>query len=395
MNFDNFRSHALKEKKILKGTFFIVSTGILSSVFSTITNIVFSRFFGPSGFGLYKTSLGLAGTAAYLIDFGMKYLLPKYIPELEDNKNRQTINLIKPAVFLKIGITLLFLIIFFIFRQEISRIFFDSRENLSLITLTAILFSVISLDLTLPVLFGFQNFKLVAVTSLLVPILHIVFGLSLIFKYGVNGAIFAAILAFIFAALPAIIFIIKKLGKEPKVNNFKFKNAFLSYGLPAYFINFPTYITIFIIPLLSVFFTQKQVGFYGLSLSFYTAAQMVPVTLGNAMFPKVAKLYSQSKEKEAFATFKSLLLIYTPFVVLGALLALPLIKPLLSLLIPSFLPAHKIITIQIVAAFLFGYLAMASNYVTAIGKLKSATLINWFLSSLFLILAFFLTGLTE
>ena len=118
-------------------------------------------------------------------------------------------------------------------------------------------------------------------------------------------------------------------------------------------------------------------------------------SIGNVMFPKVAQLHSQQKADQAYGTFKRLILIYTPFVVVGIIVIIPVTEPLIRLLIPQFLPATKIIIVQTITALFFGYFAIGVNYATAAGKLRIATILNWFLSLIFLILAFYLTGSTK
>jgi hypothetical protein len=81
--------------------------------------------------------------------------------------------------------------------------------------------------------------------------------------------------------------------------------------------------------------------------------------------------------------------------ILGSFLIIPLTQPIIGLLVPSFLPAVRIIIIQTIAAFFLGYFSITVNYAIATGKLKIATILNWTLSILFLILAFSVTGLVQ
>jgi len=385
-----------KERGIIKNSVFISSTAVVSAVLSTSLNIVFSKFFGPAGFGLFKTSMGLASTVAYTLDLGTRYLIPRYIAEFEGKKEPENItHLIERTLMFKAIITVFILILSWLFSHQIAQTFFHAEKYVVLVWPTMLIFTIVFLDLTAPILLGCQNFKLLALTSILVPFFHILFGIPLAYIFGLKGVLFGAAIAFVVGSIPAIKFILKKMVIRSKIRSFSFKQAFINYSIPAYFANVPTYISIAIIPLLSLFFSQRQVGFYGLSLSFYTAAQLIPVTLSNVMFPKVAQLHSQRKESQAYQTFKRLILIYTPFAILGSLLIIPVTEPLVHLLIPSFLPATQMIIIQTIAALFFGYIALAVNYVTAVGKLKIATILNWVLSLVFLILAFYVTGLAK
>ena len=396
MNVKTYISQVKQEKKLIKNAIFMFSTGIVSAIVSILSNLIFSRFLGPSGYGLFKIAMGLASTAAYVLDIGVKFLLPRYIAEFEAKKQPEnTAHLLEKTLLVKAVIAIILLIIAWFFSQSISQIFFHSKNLEILVWPTIIVFIVIFFDLIIPILIGYQNFKLVALTSILVPFAHIIFGLPLVYILGIRGLLLSAALAFICGSVPAIRFIIKKAKRGAKLRSFSYKSAYLNYSLPAYFSSIPTYIYIAIIPFLSLFYTQKQVGYYSLSLSFFNAAQLIPLTLSNVMFPKVAQLNSRNKTTAAFQTFKRLLIIYTPLAICGSILSIPLVEPIVRLLVPTFLPATKIIIIQVISAFAMGYFFITVYYVTAIGKLKIATILNWILSISFGVLAYYLTGLIK
>lgn len=396
MILQNYISEFKKEKKLINNAAFMFATGIISAIFSMLSTIIFSGFLGPSGYGLFKIALGLAITAAYILDIGVKFLIPRYIAEFEAKKQPENIaHLLEKTLLVKAIIAIFVLIIAWLFSQSISQIFFHSKSMEILVWPTIIVFIVVFMDLIIPILIGYQNFKMVALTSILVPLNHIILGMPLVYFLGVRGLLLAASLAFISGSIPAIRFIIKKAKRGTKLRSFSYKSAYINYSLPAYFSSIPTYIYIVIIPLLSLFYTQKQVGYYSFSLSFFTAAQLFSLTLANVMFPKVAQLNSRNKKVAAFQTLKRLLIIYTPIAICGSIFSIPLVQPIVHLLTPAFLPATKIIIIQIIASFAMGYLFITVYYVTAINKLKLATIINWIVSISFGTLAYYLTGLIK
>lgn len=384
-----------KERKIIKNTILMVSMGIISAFFSTSSNLIFSRFLGPSGYGLFKIAISLASTAAYGLDFGMKILIPRYIAEFDDKKQPENIaHLIERTLSTKAIIALFIVFSAWLFSHKISQIFFHSPAMETLLWPTVLVFVIVFLDITIPILIGYQNFRLVALTSILVPFMHIIFGIPLVYLLGINGILLAAAMAFVIGSIPGIKYIIKKAKKGSKIKSFSFKNAIFNYSLPAYFASIPTYIYIVIIPILSLFFNQRQIGLYSFSLSFFTGAQLIPLTIGNVMFPKIAQLNSRNN-REAQQTFNRLILIYTPFAILGSILIVVLAGPIVSLLVPAFLPAVKIIIIQTIAALILGYFSITVFYLTAIGKLRTVTFINWATSAAFGTLAFYVTSLTK
>jgi len=389
-------SQIKQEENLMKNATFMFSTGVVSAIFSILSTLIFSRFLGPSGYGLFKIAMGLASTAAYLLDVGVKFLIPRYIAEFEAKKQPENIaHLLEKTLLIKAVIAIVVLIITWFFSQSISQIFFHSKDLEILVWPSMLIFLIVFLDITVPILIGYQNFKLVALSSILVPFTHIIFGLPLVYILGIRGLLLAASLAFISGSIPAIRFIIKKAKRGVRLRSFSYKSAYINYSLPVYFSSFPTYIYIVIIPLLSLFYTQKQVGYYSFSLSFYTAVQLFPLTLANVMFPKVAQLHSRNKKASAYQTFKRLLIIYTPVAICGSILSVSAIHPIVRLLVPAFLPATKIIIIQVIASFIMGYFFITVYYVTAINKLKIATVLNWILSISFGTLAYYLAGLTK
>lgn len=387
-----FLSILKKEKGVLKNTLFVFSTGVISAFLSTTSNIVFSRFFGPEGFGVFKIALSLAATLAYTLDFGAKYFITRYVSEFENKKEPENIShLIERTLMFKTMIAVFILIVSWFFSKQIAQTFFQSQSQIVLVRLTMLLFTIIFLDITIPILLGYQHFKLMALTFILVPFFHMVFGIPLAYVFGIQGSLLGAALAFAVGAIPAIRFILKKVGKRSKIRSFSYKSGFVNYSLPAYFANIPTYVTIIIIPILSLFFSQRQVGFYSFSLSFFTAGQLLPVSLGNVIFPKIARLKSENKESDGFETLKRVALIYTPAVIIGSILSIFLVKPGIAFIAPSFLEASRIVTIQIIASLLLGFFTIGINFVVATNRLKLATILNWVVSAIFVILAIYLT----
>ena len=396
MNVNKYILNIKHEETLMKNATLMFSMSLVSAVFSFSSTIIFSRFLGPSGYGVFKTAISLASTAAYVLDMGVRFLFPRYIAEFEDkNQPGNIARLIEKTLLIKAIFAIVILISTWFFSQTISQIFFHSHDLDTLVWVTMIVFVIIFLDVTIPILIGYQNFKLVALASILVPVTHIIIGIPLVYILGINGLLLAAALAFIIGSIPGIRFIIKKAKRKVRLKGFSFKSAVINYSLPAYFSSIPSYIFIVIIPILSLFYTQKQVGYYSFSLSFFTAAQLIPITLANVMFPKVAQLNAANKTSEAYKTFKRLIVIYTPIAICGIIFSIPIIKPVVSLLAPVFLPASNIIIYQVIASFIMGYFVIAVHYVTAINKLKMATALNWILSISFGTLAYYLTGLLK
>jgi len=396
VNVNKYILNIKHEETLMKNATLMFSMSLVSAVFSFSSTIIFSRFLGPSGYGVFKTAISLASTAAYVLDMGVRFLFPRYIAEFEDkNQPGNIARLIEKTLLIKAIFAIVILISTWFFSQTISQIFFHSHDFDTLVWLTMIVFVIIFLDVTIPILIGYQNFKLVALASILVPVTHIIIGIPLVYILGINGLLLAAALAFIIGSIPGIRFIIKKAKRKVRLKGFSFKSAVINYSLPAYFSSIPSYIFIVIIPILSLFYTQKQVGYYSFSLSFFTAAQLIPITLANVMFPKVAQLNAANKTSEAYKTFKRLIVIYTPIAICGIIFSIPIIKPVVSLLAPVFLPASNIIIYQVIASFIMGYFFIAVHYVTAINKLKMATALNWILSISFGTLAYYLTSLTK
>ena len=396
MNVNKYILNIKHEETLMKNATLMFSMSLVSAVFSFSSTIIFSRFLGPSGYGVFKTAISLASTAAYVLDMGVRFLFPRYIAEFEDkNQPGNIARLIEKTLLIKAIFAIVILISTWFFSQTISQIFFHSHDFDTLVWLTMIVFVIIFLDVTIPILIGYQNFKLVALASILVPVTHIIIGIPLVYILGIKGLLLAAALAFIIGSIPGIRFIIKKAKRKVRLKGFSFKSAVINYSLPAYFSSIPSYIFIVIIPILSLFYTQKQVGYYSFSLSFFTAAQLIPITLANVMFPKVAQLNAANKTSEAYKTFKRLIVIYTPIAICGIIFSIPIIKPVVSLLAPVFLPASNIIIYQVIASFIMGYFFIAVHYVTAINKLKMATALNWILSISFGTLAYYLTSLTK
>lgn len=385
-----------QEGTLIKNSTFLVICGVMSGLIATIFSIFFSRFFGPTYFGIYKSAIAIASTAAFFLDLGIKYLLPRYIAEFENkNQPHNIADIIEKTFAFKGFLAIFVLLSFWLMGPKIALIFFHSQDQTTLIWPIMIVFTVIFFDITAPILLGFQNFKLLAISTLLIPIMHLIIAIPLSLAFGIKGALIGTALAFIAGNIPAIKYILSKKLRTKRIKTFAFKVALKEYSIPAYLASVPTYVTILIIPLLSIFYQQRIIGFYSFSLSFYIAAQLVPICLASVMFPRIAELNGRKKYIEALETFKRLNIIYTPFVIIGSLAIIVLAHPIVKYLVPDFLPAVNMIKAQTISALILGYFAIAVNYAIASKKLKMASYLNWIVSITFVILSFFVINLAK
>src|SRR3990167_5935647 len=158
MNVKTYISQVKQEKKLIKNAIFMFSTGIVSAIVSILSNLIFSRFLGPSGYGLFKIAMGLASSAAYVLDIGVKFLIPRYIAEFEAKKQPENIaHLLEKTLLIKAVIAIILLIITWFFSQSISQIFFNSKDLEILVWPSMLIFLIVFLDITVPILIGYQK----------------------------------------------------------------------------------------------------------------------------------------------------------------------------------------------------------------------------------------------
>jgi len=355
----------------LKGEF-VKSTGLVflatlsANLIVFFVNVVFSKKLGPEQFGIFKTIFYLFAFLPILIDFGVNVSLTKYIAEFREK--RKIGFLVKWFLKLKILSYLVLVILIFFFREQISSVFLKDPSLSYLIFPGVLLASLTFFSVFEFIILGFQKFKFFAVSQFLNLTISSILAILLI-PFG----IFYIIIGWAFGPFLGNLFNIKFFFDKRILKNYKefnIKKIFWKFSIPMYLVNIPVALVSFIVPILSLFFSPKPIGYYSFAFIFYSATLLIPTVISNILFPKISELDGLKRYKDAKNILKKVFIFYTLVAILGVFLVLLLSDLFFVVFFKDYLPSLFMFKILVIFGFIFGYNTIYVNYLKGLGKVK-------------------------
>ena len=362
----------LQEVELIRSSGLVFFSIFMGSIFLFISNLFLSRYFGPEIFGNYKTIVNLFLFLPSLIEFGAGATLTKYIAEFGKDKIRIN-SLIK--WFLKFRfLTYLILLLAIFFLKDQMAFYFLKNVSLNYLFLAGLLLTgMVFFEISKSIALGYQNFKLYSYSQFITVGSAGLFTIILGYYFGVFYAIIGWALSYFVGNLPLIWpFINRKfflMNTELNV-----KKIFFSYSLPIYLMIIPEFLGTAIIPVLSLFFSQKLIGYYSFAWIFYMGVLLIPNALSSVLFPKVSELNGKNNLKKAKGILKKIFIIYTPIVIVGIIGSLLFSSFVVKIIAPDYIPGLIIFKTLICFGLLTGYLLIYRSYLSGLAEFKKLTL---------------------
>lgn len=352
--------------ELFKSTGLVFLATLSANLIVFFANIVFSKRLGPTLFGIFRTIFYLFSFLPVLIEFGINVTLTKYIAEFREKEKIGF--MVKRFLKLKILSYLVLIILIFFFKEQISSIFLKDPSLSYLIFPGILLASLTFFSVFEFIILGFQKFKFFAVSQFLnltissiLAILLIPFGVF----YIILGWSFGPLLGNLFNIK---FFFVKKILKYYK--EFDIKNIFWKFSMPMYLINIIVALISVIIPILSLFFSPKLIGYYSFAFIFYSATLLIPTVISNILFPKISELSGLKRYKDATNMLKRILVSYSFVAIFGIIFILLLSDLFFAVFFEDYLPSLFMFKILVILGFIFGYNTIYVNYLKGLGKVK-------------------------
>jgi O-antigen/teichoic acid export membrane protein len=372
---------------IRKGGMILVAT-LLGSIVSFFANIIISNILGPKLFGDFKTIIYLFVFLPLLVDLGINASLTKYISELGKDRIGEAKHLIRWFLKVKLLSYVLVISVVFLLRGSIS-LYFLKDPSLDYVVLAGMVY----LGLTFfsvfnSIMLGMQNFKLFSLSQFLNSGTSALMGVILS-PFGIFYMILGWGMGPLIGSLPSIAYMIKNKMFSDCVK-FDCKKIFLKFSLPVYPVELTMNLFTVIIPLLSLFFAQKLVGYYSFAFMFYYVAQLIPNSLSSVLFPKVSELHGQGKHENARGILKKSFLYYGIVATLGLLFVFTLSEWFVSIIAKEYLPSINMFKVILSLSFIFGFNVIYVNYLKGLGKVRRYALLSFVQNILLMIASFIL-----
>jgi O-antigen/teichoic acid export membrane protein len=338
----------------------------LGSVIAFFANLMVSNILGPESFGNFKVIIYLFAFLPVIIDFGINSSLTKYISELGRDVQK-TSHLIRWFMRVKVITYLIFVSILFLLRDSIA-VYFLKDASLSYLILAgiALLTFNIASSFFSSIALGFQNFKIYGLSQFFSSSLSAVIAIALS-GYGIFFMLLGWGIGTMVGNIPCIIFFLRR--KIPKRwGLFDVKKIFLKFSLPVYPIDLITNSFSIMTPIMSLFFSQRLVGYYSFAFMFYYVAMLIPNSLSTVLFPKVSELNGLKRYEHARNILKRSFMYYSIVSIVGLLFVFLLSEWFIGLVSSDFLPSLPIFKVIVSLGFVFGYNVIYSNYLKGRGK---------------------------
>lgn len=358
---------SLFEGELIRSGTLIFLASLSANLILFIANLFIANQLGATDFGVFKTIVYLFAFLPLLIEFGVNATLTKYIAEFSRNKEKIRY-LVKWFLKLKIFSYLALIVLIFIFKEQISLLFLKD-VSLSYLILPGILLIGLSFfNVFQFIVQGHQKFKLFAFSLFLGLSSSAVLGI-LLSPLG----IFYIVLGWSFGPLIGNLFNIKFLLKERifgKTEKFNIRRIFLKFSIPIYLTGMAASLFTAIVPLLSLFFPQKLIGYFSFAFMFYFAALLIPGAISSIVFPKVSELNGLKRHGDAKNILKKAFKLYSLVAIAGIIFVIFLSDWLFITFFENYLPSLFVFKILVVLGLIFGFNTIYVNYLQGLGKVK-------------------------
>jgi stage V sporulation protein B len=389
MEIENFFSFISEEIDLIKDSIIVLLSISSSAIILFLTNLYFSKLFGPTLFGNFKIILSLFVLLPTLADLGFSTTLPKYIAEFRAKNKRKIGYMVRSFLKIRIINFLVLLSLLFLLRDQIT-IYFLHDPALSYLVLAGLFVVGSNFFIVLrQMVMGYEKFKLYSLSNISEAVVYALVGITLGYYFG----IFYALIGYAFASFIGSIICLKFLSSQHTFelkSKFDLRPIFFGYSLPIYFLDIPNNLGTSMVPLLSLFFPITLIGYYSFAFLFYYASMVIPSSLGVVLLPKVSRLGGIKKHGEAHKSLKRVLMAYSLVVILGISLTLLFSEWFVSLIAKEYLPGLIFFKVLICLGLLLGYAVIYASYFSAQGRIKRTALVVLLQNLLLFVVSFIL-----
>lgn len=361
---------ALNKLNVLKegGQLFLAT--VFGSALIFFSNIILARIFNPELFGSYRAIVGLFIFLPSLADLGASLSITKYTAEYTDSRAN---TIIRFFLALRACVFILLLVFLLAFNAEIATHVLGSPEQAPVVMAGIILFGIIYFDVFRFITLGRGNVQLYATTQFVkygvAGVCSVVFG----YLWGVPAAIGGWSIGWLASSLPNITYVVKNgLLKKTKQAAIDIKRMYVTYSVPAYFLAVPEFFNVGVIPLMSLFFSQRLIGYYAFAMIFYQAVILLPNALFQVLLPRFSRMSAQSIASEGGIALKKIYGMYSIIAIPSILLVHILTNPVIQIIDSQYLPGATTFKIMVSYGILLGYLIIYRSYVAGHAKMRKA-----------------------
>jgi stage V sporulation protein B len=344
---------------LIKGTMLLSLSSLVMLFSGYAIHIGLGRFLGPDQYGDYGVVIALWSCVNLVLTTG----LPQAVSQSIASNEKQSESVLKSALILQAIALVSITVVYYFMAEPLAKLLNDISLK-PLIQLTAFIFPLNAIySLFLGYYNGLHAFKKQAIIDIVYGLSKVIFILSLVFIFKLNGAIFGFIIAALCATLVSFHF--------PKNVDYYFSfKKLIIFSIPL--IGFTIFLTLY--QTLDLLFVKAFIH-DGQAAGYYTASQniaKIPLyvlsALAGIVFPSIAKNISEKREDKNKRLIQQstrfILALLLPMVILLAATSYNLVSLLYS---NEYLPAGSSLSVLVFGIGFLTIFTIQSNIISGAG----------------------------
>lgn len=290
----------IKQSSLFKDSLWAIIGSVLGHGLSLLAGIIVARLIGKEVYGEYGVIKGTLTYIAIVSTFGFGYTATKYIAKYIIEDKSKILVIVKGIYRITLIFSSVMAVLLVIFAGKVAIYLESPHLELTLrISSVLIIFNAINAA-QIGMLSGFKVFKLIARNNCYAGVVTFIFSVLLTYFYGLNGAVFALMIAFIFQTIINYILMSKCLKEYSHYRNIIVEKGslikeMLSFSLPiAMQESLYTIVHWLNMLILIKFANYGEVGLLSVASLWMSVVIFIPGVLKNVMFSHLSSTNDHS-----------------------------------------------------------------------------------------------------
>lgn len=344
------------QKKIFEETAHLSISRYVAQAIFAIRGFFIASFLGPALYGIWNIIMMVNQITSYL-ELGVNSAMGREVPKNKGSGHSQHNVAIKETAFAWNVFSTLSVWVILILLSLSNKV---QEYQIEIILLGAVILLSNIFNFQRSELNSEKKIKRIGHFDLYYSILNTVIGLSLLFFFEIEGLLLGMVISL--GILVARLYVTKKIKLRFNRNIFR---KLLKIGFPIMLV----YIALFLMEnidkyLIFVFLGETMTGHYGLAAFISLLIHYIPMSLSNTIFPRIMERFGKTKDPKSVYEYYEKpmkLLSYGLPVILGV--GFMFIEPVITLLLPDYIPAILTLKILIVGLFFSSLLQIPSSII--------------------------------
>lgn len=362
-------SRGLDARRVLADGALVTFATVGGGALLFLVNLYLARELGPEEFGQFRVVIALFSFLVTLIEFGQGPTLVKHIAEYADGRAR---DLTRKLLGFRVVCYLALAAIGLAGSAAVAEHVLQDRSRVDDV-LAGVVFAVcFYFEIAKSIVLGYQRMRLYALSIGLTFLANSVLAVGSAFVFGVPGAVVGWGLGYFVGNAVNIPYLWRSRALAPAAETVDARRILLTYGLPMHVVQAAVSLELAVVPLCSLFYGRQEIGHLAFAMVFYRGVSRVAMSFSSVLLPRFAQ--QSAHPSLARSSVGQAMGLFTPFAVLGAVAAVALAEPIITIVDPAYVAAVPIFRILVVYGLLASYGTILTSYYAGTGRVRMAVL---------------------